>query len=73
MTVEIMLDSRADLDRLTGAGYDVAGVQGNRVVLHADGEELENLRAEGWDISVLDSALRPAEGPSLKGLDEYHK
>jgi hypothetical protein len=70
--VEIGVTNRAGLDRLVQAGYDVAGVHGNRVVLHADGEELESLRAGGWDWTVREPPPPTGEGPFPKGLGAYN-
>lgn len=68
--VEIQISSREDLDRLTREGYDVAGVQGDRVSIFADAEELAALRAEGWNLKIRE--LPTAPGPGLLGLGEYN-
>ena len=70
--VEIGVTNRAELDRLVQAGYDVAGVHGNRVVLYADGEEMESLRTEGWELKVFEPPPPTGEGPFPKGLGAYN-
>jgi hypothetical protein len=57
--VEIAIQSRADLESLTEAGYDVAGVNGNRVLLYADADELAVLRAANWNLKILPTAPVP--------------
>ena len=70
--VEIGITNRAGLDRLVQEGYDVDSVQANRVALYADGEELETLRADGWELKVLEPSPAAGEGPFPKGLGTYN-
>jgi len=70
--VEITLEDRAHLDRLTQAGYDVSGLEGNRVFLYADSEELAALQAQDWNLRILESPKPPA-GPVPQALGEYNR
>ena len=69
--VEIMIDRRAELDRLTQAGYDVAGVDGNRVLLYADSDELATLQAGKWSLKILEPPKPPAD-LRVQALDTYN-
>jgi len=67
-TVEVALPSRAALDQLVRAGYDVASVRPSRAIVYADDEELANLRAAGWELKVLTTPT----GPAPKALGDYN-
>jgi len=66
--VEVALPSRAALDPLVQAGYDVASVRPDRAVVYADDEELANLQAAGWALKVL----VPPASSAAKALGDYH-
>ncbi len=69
--VEINLTSHAELERLVREGYDIDTVQAGRVVLYADHEELDALRAGGWEPQVIKPPAAGA-GPFPKGLGAYN-
>ena len=70
--IEVSITNRAGLDQLVEAGYDVSHVQGNRVTLYVDGEELASLRAEGWQWKVLEAPPATTQRPSAKGFGAYN-
>jgi hypothetical protein len=59
--IEITLTNRAEFERLVGAGYDVAGVWGDRVVVYADKDELAALSSEGWSLKTLPPGPSPLD------------
>jgi len=68
--VEIVIPDRAALDDLVRAGYDIDGVRGDRVRIHADSDELAALRADGYRVAV---SAAPALVPSaVAGLGSYN-
>ena len=70
--VEITITNRADVERLVQTGYDVDCVQGNRVMVYVDNDELASLSGEGWQTKML--KLPPTlPGPSsAKALGDYN-
>src|SRR5258708_2769378 len=60
-TVEIAITNRSCIGVLSDAGFDLEAVKDNRVVLYADEDELAALRAEGWDLNILET---PPGSPS---------
>ena len=65
--IEVTLPDRLSLNQLVGAGYDVENVRTNLAVVYADDEELTNLRAEGWEFTVLTAAVPSAPAPKALG------
>ena len=61
--------NRASLRALAEAGYDLDGVQKQRVFLYVDGDELEGLRQDGWNIVSERSASAQPNTPS--GYHDY--
>src|SRR5258707_263688 len=51
--LEITITNRAQADQLATQGFDVDSVVGNRVLLYADADELENLSRQGWQMIIL--------------------
>jgi hypothetical protein len=70
--VVVTLPNRPSLDQLVQAGYDVDSVKGNLAVVYADAEELDGLRAAGWELQVLPSPSPAAPLPGAKGLGAYN-
>jgi len=69
--VAIPVTGRADVGRLVQAGYDVDNVRAQSVVLYADGQELDHLRAAGLTWSEW-APKPPAPGWETKVLGAYN-
>jgi carboxypeptidase D len=51
--VELTLTNRSELNRLVQEGYDIDSVNGLKVLIYCDADELAALRGEGWSMSLL--------------------
>jgi hypothetical protein len=71
--VEIHGASRVAINALAQAGFDVASVKADRVLLYADSEELAGLRAAGWTWKVVEPkpALPTGAGKELGAYNNF--
>ena len=69
--VEVMLPSRATLDALVDAGFDIANVRDNTATVYATPEELDELRTQGLTLRV--TGYQPERADTWrKATSGYH-
>ena len=70
--VDVRLPDRAALEALARAGYDLDSVTADRATLYADPDELDALRAAGYELTVRPAPAAFAPGLENLGLGSYN-